>query len=120
MPDHDYPVETVGGVLVVTAPEEIDITNADGLRAALREAAGPGHGRVVLDMTGTRFCDTAGLQVLVHAHKQALSGGGQLRLVVADANILRIFAITGVDRVISHFASLGQALAAAPGPAQAP
>ena len=30
-----FPVELVGGVPVVTAPEEIDITNAAGLRAGL-------------------------------------------------------------------------------------
>ena len=39
MPDARFPVEMVSGVPVVVTPEEIDITNADGLRAALLEAA---------------------------------------------------------------------------------
>ena len=45
MPEISFPVEVVEGVPVVTAPEEIDIANAAGLRAALLEAAvtaGPG------------------------------------------------------------------------------
>ena len=35
-----FPVELVGGVPVVTAPEEIDITNAAGLRAACLKRLG--------------------------------------------------------------------------------
>ena len=40
MREDSFPVELVRGVPVVTAPEEIDITNAAGLRAGLLEAAG--------------------------------------------------------------------------------
>jgi anti-sigma B factor antagonist len=111
MPDARFPVEMASGVSVVVTPEEIDITNAAGLRAALLEAAGPGSGTVV-DMSRTRFCDTAGIHALVGAHKRAESGGGEIRLVITGAAVLRIFAITGLDSVIPHFASLEEALAA--------
>ena len=120
MPDNQYPVEVVRGVPVVTAAEEIDITNADGLQAALLEAAGHGHATLVVDMTRTQFCDTAGIHVLVGAHKRALTEGGQLRLVISSANVLRVFAITGIDRVIPQFASLDEALAQAPRPTPSP
>ena len=96
---------------MVAAPEEIDVTNADGLRAALLEAAARGHGRFVVDMTRTRFCDTAGLHALVGAHKQAGAEGGQMLLVIPGAAVLRIFAITGLDRVIPSVTSLDEALA---------
>jgi hypothetical protein len=46
VPDGRCPFELVSGVPVVTAPEEIDITNAPELRSALLEAephAGPGR-----------------------------------------------------------------------------
>jgi anti-sigma B factor antagonist len=59
------------GVPVVTAPEEIDITKAGALRAALLEAAAHGHGTLAVDMSRTQFCDSAGLNVLVRAHKRA-------------------------------------------------
>ena len=113
MPDARFPVETVGGVPVVVTPEEIDITNAVGLREALLEAAGRGPGGYVVDMSRTQFCDTAGLHALVTAHKRAGDDGGEVRLVVTSATVLRIFAITGFDQVISCFTSLDQALAAA-------
>ena len=110
-PEAGFPVEVIGGVPVIVAPEEIDITNADGLRAALSEAAAHGHGRLVVDMTRTQFCDTAGLHALVAAHKRTRTGGGQLLLVMPGAGVLRIFEITGLDQVIPHVASLEEALA---------
>lgn len=114
MPEVQYPVEMVRGVPVVTAPEEIDSTNADGLRAALLRSAAHGHATVVADMTATTFCDTSGLHVLVRAHKRALAEGGELRLVIPQAAVLRIFTITGVDSVIPIYTSLQEALAPTP------
>jgi anti-anti-sigma factor len=114
MPEASCRVEVVGGVPVVTAPEEIDITNAAGLRAALLEAAAHGSGTLVADMAQTQFCDSAGLHVLVRAHKRARADGGQLLLVICAAAVLRIFAVTGIDHLIPTFPTLEQALAAAP------
>ena len=79
MPEASFPVEAVSGVPVVTAPGEIDITNAARLRAALLEAAGYGSRTLVVDMTRTRFCDSAGLHVLV----SATAGPGQRRRAAA-------------------------------------
>jgi anti-anti-sigma factor len=133
----NFPVEIVRGVPVVAAPEEIDITNAAGLRAALLEAAGleaagleaagleaagleaagleaAGHAAFVVDLTRTRFCDSAGIAALVEAHKRARAAGGQVLLAMSGAAVPRIFELTGVDRVIPSFASLDDALAYTP------
>jgi anti-sigma B factor antagonist len=108
-------VDMVVGVPVVTAPEEIDLTNVPGLRAALQEAAAGGSPALVVDMTGTRFCDSAGLRVLVDAHKRAVAEGGAVLLAVPAAAVLRVLEITGIDQVIPHFASLDEAVAHAAG-----
>ncbi len=110
MHDGRFPIEVASGVPVVTAPEEIDITTAPGLRSALQEAAAHGHATLVVDMTGTQFCDSSGLHALLAAHKRAQAEGGELLLVIAATPVLRIFAITGVDRIIPNFTSLDQAL----------
>ena len=115
MPDARFSVEVVSGVPEVVTPEEIDITNAGGLRAALLEAAAHGPGTFVVDMSRTQFCDTAGIHALVGAHKRAEASNGEIRLVITGAAVLRIFAITGLDSVIPHFASLEEALAATSG-----
>jgi anti-sigma B factor antagonist len=108
-------VDVVRGVPVVTAPEEIDLTNVDGLRAALLEAAADGSTALVVDMTRTRFCDSAGFRVLVDAHKRAVAEGGAVLLAVPAAAVLRVLEITGIDQVIPSFASLDEAVAHATG-----
>ena len=111
MPDDRFPVEVVGGVPVVAAPEEIDITNAEALRSALLKAATNGHRTLVVDMTRTRFCDSSGLHALIAAHKRAEAEGREVLLVIPGTAVLRVFALTGMDRVIPNFTSLAEALA---------
>jgi anti-sigma B factor antagonist len=110
MQDGMFPVELVSGVPVVAAPGEIDLTNAPELRSALLQAAADGPGRLVADLTRTRFCDSSGLHTLLAAHKRAQADGGELLLVIPDAAVLRVFAITGIDRLIPNFTSLDDAL----------
>jgi anti-sigma B factor antagonist len=114
MPQARFAVEVVAGMPVVATPEEIDITNATGLRAALLEASAHGHGTLVVDMSETQFCDSAGIHLLVRAHKRAQAEGGELLLVLPRTSVLRAFAITGVDRVIPNFSRLEEALGQAP------
>jgi anti-sigma B factor antagonist len=109
------PDAVINAASVVAAPAEIDITNADQLRAALLHATGNRHPVVVVDMTSTRFCDSAVLHTLIAAHKRAQAEGGELRLAIpADGTVPRIFALMCLDRLIRCFASLEEALATTP------
>ena len=113
MHDGRFLTALISGVPVVAAPEEVDMANAQELELALLEAAPTGPGTLVADMTLTRFCDSSGIRTLLAAHQRAQADGGELLLVVADAAVLRVFTIIGVDRLIPNFTSLEQALAAA-------
>ena len=117
MPDAGFSVELIRGVPVVATPEDVDINNAAGLRAALLQSAALGPGTLVVDMTRTQFCDTAGLHALVGAHRRAAVEGGAVVLAVSGQAVLRILALTGLDTLISSFTSLEEALALAAGPA---
>ena len=97
MPEDTFPVEVVGGVPVVAAPEEIDVTNAEALRSALLKAAANGHRTLVVDMTQTQFCDSSGLHTLIAAHKRAEAEGHEVLLVIPGTTVLRVFALTGMD-----------------------
>lgn len=108
------PVTTLRGVPVITAPAEIDVASAESLRAALAETAARGHATIVVDLSATRFCDSAGLHALIRAHRTAVAEGGELRLVTGSHGVLRIFAITGVDRVMPRFADRAAAVAPLP------
>ncbi len=120
MPGIRYPL--IDGVAVVSASPEIDVTTADQLRSVLLEAGRHGHATVVVDMSRTRFCDSAGLAVLAGAHRRALADGGGLRLVIpVGGAVARLLLLTGLDCFIPSFGSLEGALASgcsrsSPGP----
>jgi anti-sigma B factor antagonist len=121
VPAMGYLFQMAGGVPVVTAPAEIDDSTAGGLRAILVEWHARGHTTMVVDLTATRFCDSAGLRELVRAHRRAVAGGGGLRLVIpAYGALLRVFGVTGLDGMIPHFATVTQALAHVPASASRP
>ena len=113
MTDVRYPDAVINGVPVVATPAEIDITNAEGLQSALFKAAANGPRTLVVDMTQTQFCDSSGLHALIAAHKRAQADSREVLLVIAGTAVLRIFAITGMDKVIPNFTTLDEALAAA-------
>ena len=111
MPAVGYSVIRVNGLPVVSAPVEVDVSNADGLRKLLLARAYEGHTVLVVDMTETAFCDSTGLHQLVRAHKRATAAGGEVRLVITAPTVLRLFAIVGIDRYFPIFKSLDEAVA---------
>jgi anti-sigma B factor antagonist len=83
------------------------------LREALLTAASAGVAVVVVDMSGTEFCDSTGLNVLVRALRQSAEDGGELRLVAGGSALRRILTVTGVGAMFRLYDTLGQALEAA-------
>jgi anti-sigma B factor antagonist len=101
----------VSGVPVVVTPEEIDITTAGPLLAALRDMTGRSPALVVVDMSGTRFCDSSAVHALLEAHQEARRDGVELRLVVpADGPLRRVMRLLGVDQIIPSSPGLAGAL----------
>jgi anti-sigma B factor antagonist len=97
---------------------EIDLANADQVREDLLSVLNRGPATLIVDMGGTTFCDSAGVNALVRAHKRAVASGARLRLVVTTPTVQRVLAITGVDRLIGIYPSVAAALTAVDQPAQ--
>jgi anti-sigma B factor antagonist len=110
VPDVSFVATTLDGVPVVIAPPEVDIANAGLMRIALLRAAAAGREMIILDMTATQFCDSAGLNVMIRGHRRAVAEGGSLRVVTATPQLLRILDVTGLDRLLEHFRTLEEAL----------
>jgi len=111
--DPSFPVSVRDGLAVVTTPEEIDISNAGLLREALTSATASRQPVIVVDMSGTEFCDSTGLNVLIRAVGHAGDAGSELRLVIGGTALRRILTVTGVAGMFHVYESLGQALEAA-------
>jgi len=113
VPDSKFPVTRSDGLAVVTTPDEIDINNAGLLGEALLAAAAAGQPVVIVDMTGTEFCDSTGLSVLVQALRQGEQADAQLTLVVRTLGLRRMLAVSGAGSLFQTYDSLADAVDAA-------
>jgi anti-sigma B factor antagonist len=110
VPQERFPVAWLGVAAVITLPEEIDISNADQVRDELLSLLNRGPAMLIVDMAQTTFCDSAGVNALVRAHKRASANGTEIRLVVASPGVRRVLAITGVDRLICVYPTVAASL----------
>jgi anti-sigma B factor antagonist len=109
-----------GDRTVVSLGGEIDVYTAPFVRERLDEAVHEGRTNLIVDLTGVRFLDSTGLGVLVGRLKLTRSLGGSLRLVGRDERVLKVFSITGLDKVFEIHPTLDEALAASEAEATAP
>jgi anti-sigma B factor antagonist len=116
VPQERFPVVWLSTAAVVTLPVEIDIANADRVRDDLLSILNRGPATLIVDMGGTTFCDSAGVNALVRAHKRATANGSQLRLVVSAPAVQRVLDITGVDHLMDVYPSVAASLAGAEQP----
>lgn len=84
----------------ITADGEIDLATVHTLRSAITDATKQGARHLTLDLDRVTYIDSSGLGTLIGAHKRLTSSGGSLTIRCSQARILRLFAITGLDRVL--------------------
>lgn len=94
---------------------EADQYVASELRDVLLNAIDESPSKLVLDLSGTTFVDSMVLGVLLGARKRADAKGVELRLVVPETQLRRVFDITLLDRVLALDTTREEALAAARG-----
>ena len=87
------------GWAVLEVHGEAQVATAPRLREHLLRVVNDDNHRIVVDLLGVDFIDSTGLGVLIGARKRVRSHDGELRLVVADSRILKVFAITGLDQI---------------------
>lgn len=102
------------GVVVVDVGGSVDVYTASELRSGLDAQIQQGNTRLVIDLKDVDFLDSTGLGVLVARLKIVRNQNGWLRLVCTSDKVLRVFRITGLDKVFAIHESLEAALESAP------
>jgi len=105
-------------VYVISLTGEIDLYTAPEFKQQLLEVIGEGASHVIVDLTSTTFIDSTTLGVLVGGLRRLRAHDGHLSIVCSDPNIVKIFEITGLDRVFAVFATREQAVAKLPDTSQ--
>jgi len=104
-----------GGVTIVHVAGEIDVYTAPLLREVLDKQIAEGRTDLVVDLEKVTFMDSTGLGVLVGRLKLVRGQNGSLRIVSAEERILKVFSITGLDKVFHIHPSIDEATAAVHG-----
>jgi anti-sigma B factor antagonist len=77
---------------------EMEAFTVAGFRQALAELAG--CDRLVIDMSGVTFVDSAGLGALVGWIRRVRELGGEVAVTCGRATILHLLHSTGFDRIV--------------------
>ena len=110
---NSYPVRWAGRRAVVTLPDEIDVTNAAQVGAALGQALQDGATVIIADMTGTTFCASDGVKALIDARTTAAAAGVQMRVagVAPGSAVGRVLELLAAGQLLDLYPSLDAALA---------
>jgi anti-sigma B factor antagonist len=85
---------------------DLDVATSPALRAALIDAASAEQQNIIVDLSQLAFLDSTGLGALIGANKRAKEGGGEVRLVAQEGQILRLLRITGLLEVFRVYPSI--------------
>jgi anti-sigma B factor antagonist len=99
------------GVTVVSVGGDIDLSTAPAFEAAIGEALAEEPAVLVLELSAVQFMASAGLRVLV-ATQEKVSKSAQVAVVASSLAISRPIELTGLDKVLSLYPTLDEALLA--------
>ena len=95
---------------VVSVSGELDIATAGRLGDELGRTSERSARRVIVDLVGVTFIDSVALGVLTEEARRLRASGGTCVVVSQDPRILRVFEITGLDRIFRIERSLAEAV----------
>ena len=89
---------TGDGYTICRPVGELDAFTVSQFRQALAEIAS--SSRLVIDMSGVPFVDSAGLGALIGGIRRAREMGGNVVVVCNRASLVRTLRTTGFDRIV--------------------
>jgi anti-sigma B factor antagonist len=86
---------------VVRLAGDIDTATAPPIRERIERIQEGGHRNLRIDLGAVGFPDSSGVNLLVAAYHGATKLEGQLQVAGASSEILRLFALSGVNHSLS-------------------
>jgi anti-anti-sigma factor len=98
------------GVLVLTG-ELVQDDGDEALRDEVRVLAADGHTRLVADLAGVSYVDSAGMGMIISMQKYLRDRGGDLRLARPPERIERVLTLMRLGSVLKTFRDESAAIA---------
>ncbi len=99
-------IERRGSVYVIefTVTAMVDQVQIAQVGADLEQlAANAGHPKLVINMSNLNNVSSAFLGVLISLHKRVKSMSGEVRLASVPANVLNVFKLTHLDKLLKMY-----------------
>ena len=105
-------IERHGGTVVARLNGEVDMTNSSYVASELAASVSNDSLALVIDLTGTRYLDSAAIELLFDLARRLQHRRQQLRLALPDGSPLsRLLELTEVGSVAPIFPTVEAALA---------
>lgn len=105
-------IERIDGVPIAHIREDIDAANAPTIRRQLADALDPDASSLVIDLSETRYLDSAGIDMLLRLSDRLDQRRARLILVIpASSPLERLATLVGLPDAVAVRADLAQALA---------
>jgi anti-anti-sigma factor len=95
--------------VVKVSVEKLDTVVAPALKSELVMLNAHGSKNLVIDLSGTRYCDSSGLSVLLVANRLCKNVGGVFVLSGLQKSVLKLIQISQLDTVLNITTSLDEA-----------
>ena len=96
---------------VLTLDGAFDRSNTAQVQLVLSDAIDAAKPRLVIDLRGVSFLDSAMLRVLIQGLGDTVARGAPLALIRPNATVWRLFVLTGLSHSFDSFGRLDEALA---------
>ncbi|HXU77570.1 MAG TPA: STAS domain-containing protein [Methylomirabilota bacterium] len=91
--------ENKGEALLITGFHELSALNVAVFRDLGRNELKPGHARIDVDLTQTRFLDSSGIGGLISLHKTMCERKGKVRLINPAQTVQQVLELTRMHRL---------------------
>jgi len=102
--------ETTDGFVICRPVGELDAFTVSQFRQSLADLAS--SERLVIDMSGIPFVDSAGLGALIGGIRRTRELGGDVAVACDRPTLVRLLRTTGFDRIVSVTETVQEAMAA--------
>ena len=99
-----------GNAVVIALDGELDVSVAPQLKSLLKETIESGASKLVVDMRGVKFIDSACLGVMVNAHRLSVEKKARIVFAQSSESVRKIFELTRADRHLAFYPSIDEAL----------
>lgn len=95
--------------LVKSALEKLDAQHAPDLKSELVVLNKNGVKDIIIDLTGTRYCDSSGLSAILVANRLCRGDGGTFVLTGLEPAVAKLVTISQLDTVLNIAPTLSEA-----------